>query len=399
MSHRIAIVFEGDISNRMGVFNAVLCRAAHLRKVADYEIDIHMIQVYDGRAMSLFRGTIPTPAQHRPAIITAQGMTVNMHWFQRSSIDALGHRLLHREPKRFLSWLASLGEQLTGYDLVSAHDRIAAHVARACARKNGIPYAITWHGTSIHTDPVRDTMLKRLTTELLRDAPMNCFVSKDLEAKARLMAGDIACEVLYNGASDRFTRYTDAKRADLRAKHGVGAKKTVAFVGRFEPVKNVTMLPNIFARVKQVYDKTSLAFWAFGDGTQLQQVKQAMSDSGVECTFWGVQPLVTLPQFMNCIDVLVLPSRLEGLPLVAVEALRCGANVAAADVGGCIEVVGADNVVPHGEDFIDRFALRVSEMLQGHVVQPVSDIFSWDKTAEKEHALFQRLIAASQAVS
>ena len=63
-------------------------------------------------------------------------------------------------------------------------------------------------------------------------------------------------------------------------------------------------------------------------------------------SFFGNQPSSVMPDIMNCIDVLVLPSLNEGLPLVCAEALSCGAAVVGSDVGGIAEVIGSDNVVP-----------------------------------------------------
>ena len=54
---QIAVLFEGDINRRLGVFNAVINRVKHLQEVADYKIDVHMLQVYDGWLMRRLRHT------------------------------------------------------------------------------------------------------------------------------------------------------------------------------------------------------------------------------------------------------------------------------------------------------------------------------------------------------
>ena len=63
-------------------------------------------------------------------------------------------------------------------------------------------------------------------------------------------------------------------------------------------------------------------------------------------SFFGNQSSPVMPDIMNCIDVLVLPSLNECLPLVCAEALSCGAAVVGSDVGGIAEVIGSVNVVP-----------------------------------------------------
>ena len=75
---------------------------------------------------------------------------------------------------------------------------------------------------------------------------------------------------------------------------------------------------------------------------------------------------------MNCIDLLVLPSLNEGLPLVCAEALRCGANVVGSDAGGIAEVIGADSVVPLCDAFVDTLAEMALSYLAARSVSTAS---------------------------
>ena len=96
---------------------------------------------------------------------------------------------------------------------------------------------------------------------------------------------------------------------------------------------------------------------------------------------------------MNCVDLLVLPSENEGLPLVIVEALRCSTNVVAANVGGISEVIGQENVVNHGDDFVDRFSRRCIEVLRSCEPAPgLSKLFDWDTTVENEIEIYNKIL-------
>ena len=249
---RIAVIFEGNINNRLGVFNAVLNRVQHLRRMADYDIDVHMLQVYDGSIMQRLRRS--TPPAERPLSIDVEGETFHMHWFKRNWADAIGHRLLGKRPACLSAWFDELARQMKDYDLVSAHDRMGGIVAQRAAKLYGIPHYITWHGASIYTDPPRDPMLKEVTAELLHGADDNFFVSQGLVEKAHNITTGFPATVLFNGASKAFTRLSDDERNALREKFGVTGRKVVAFVGRFEPVKNVTLLPEIFDIIAKKYE-------------------------------------------------------------------------------------------------------------------------------------------------
>jgi len=388
---QIAVLFEGDINRRLGVFNAVISRVKHLQQVADYKIDVYMIQVYDGWLMRLLRRSKRVP--YRPDEIDADGVKVHVTWFKRRWSDAIIHRLFHKPPRALMRRLHRLGWEMRGHDLVSAHDRIMGHAAVFAGKKLHIPCFITWHGASIYTDPPRDPMIKELTIKLLKSATCNFFVSQGLLDKAHAdLADGFPAAVLLNGAGEQFHRYSDEKRSRMRERYGVPpGRKVVAFVGRFEPVKNVTLLPDIYQNIEKRYNN-QLEFWAIGDGVQLEETRQLMAAKGVKCHFTGKVPPEEIPDLLNCVDLLVLPSSLEGLPLVVIEALSCGAHVVATNVIGTAEAVGRDNAIDLGDNFVDRFTARAVELLSGDIEQQLPPEVSWTATALKENEIYHQYL-------
>ena len=389
---QIAVLFEGDINRRLGVFNAVVNRVKHLQQVADYKIDVYMFQVYDGWLMRRLRHSKKIDA--RPDEIIADGVKIHVTWFRRRWTDALMHRLFHKPPRALMRRLHRLGWEMRGHDLVSAHDRIMGHAAVFAGKKLHIPSFITWHGASIYTDPPRDPMIKELTIKLLHSPTCNFFVSQGLLDKAHVeLTNGFPAEILLNGASEQFQRYSDEKRSTLRKKYGLNDddKKVVAFVGRFEPVKNVTLLPDIYQKIEEKYGK-KLTFWAIGDGIQLEETRRLMAEKGVPCHFTGKVPPDEIPDLLNCVDLLVLPSSLEGLPLVVIEALSCGAHVVATNVIGTAEAVGRENAIDLGDNFVDRFTDRAVQLLQGGIKQELPTEVSWVATAQKENQIYQQYL-------
>ena len=388
---QIAVLFEGDINRRLGVFNAVINRVKHLQQVADYKIDVYMFQVYDGWLMRHIRHS--KKVDSRPDEIITDGVKVHITWFRRRWIDAILHRLFHKPPHMLMRRLHRLGWEMRGHDLVSAHDRIVGHAAVFASKKLHIPCFITWHGASIYTDPPRDPMIKDLTIKLLHEATCNFFVSQGLlnKAHAELTTG-FPAEILLNGASEQFRQYDESTRAAMRQKYAVNdGKKVVAFVGRFEPVKNVTLLPDIYKEIEVKYGK-ELTFWAIGDGVQLDETRQLMANKGVRCHFTGKVPPEEIPDLLNCVDLLVLPSSLEGLPLVVIEALSCGAHVVATNVIGTAEAVGLENAIDLGDNFVDRFTDRAVQLLQGNIEQKLPPEVSWTATAIKENDIYHQYL-------
>ena len=223
----------------------------------------------------------------------------------------------------------------------------------------------------------------------MEGASCNFFVSKALMTASDRITASAKKDVLYNGASEQFVRLPDAERMALREKYGLQTEeKVVAFVGNLVAVKNVSTLYGIFSRVREQYDGP-LKFWIIGDGKLRKNVE---SDFAAEVAFpvkfWGNVPSEEMPDIMNCIDVLVLPSLNEGLPLVCAEALACGANVVGSNAGGIPEIIGKAYTIPH-PDLEDTFAAwmatKVVALLQTPEHQPLPDYISWTATSQKEY--------------
>lgn len=101
-----------------------------------------------------------------------------------------------------------------------------------------------------------------------------------------------------------------------------------------------------------------------------------------------------MPDFFNASDVLILPSKNEGLPLTVVEGLASGCNVVGTRVGGIPEVIGEENSISLASpDFVEVFADKVVEYLVSpvHIDQPLNGQFSWNVSAQREYQLIKKL--------
>lgn len=389
---RIAVIFEGSIDKRLGVFNAAVNRAKHLMAEASdvLEVDVYLLTFTDGRFKRLLLGTrhkAPTPET-----VVIEGLTIQVIECHLTLADALRHRL-KRPPKDFMRACKRLSARFKDYDIITAHDLLPGVAAYTASQQLGTPYFVTWHGASINTDPFRDPMVLQLTSLVMGKAHCNFCVSNAMIANGQRINDKAAFQPLFNAASADFFRHPDAQIKAWKEELGASPDtKVVTFVGRIDEDKKVWLLPPIFEAIQEGYPG-KVTFWCIGDGPLREMVENELAQRPqVQCVMWGKLLPQELPRMMNCTDVLVLPSRMEGLPLVAIEAMVCGAGVVASRVGGTPEVVGVDNTFELDDHFVENIASRAVHMLQNKVEQKLPPHISWTATAQKERDIYLRLL-------
>lgn len=390
---RIAVVFNGDLSiNRQGQLNSAICRIKYLSQLEKFQVDAYCIQEYSVGLLRWFRG------EKRPKkqpIAVADGISINVIYKPCFFISVLFETRFKIDSviTRVLYWFIS--KRFKDYDMISGHSIIGGRVGHVVNNSFGVPYCVTWHGSDIHTLPLLNRLTKRQVSSIEAKASCNIFVSQSLLEDARKLFVNIPNpHVAYNAPSEAFVKYNDRERAELREKENVFGKKVVAFVGNLVPVKNVFTLPRIFERVKEEYK--NVVFWIIGHGMHSETLKQKMIEAGVECRFWGNRQPEEMPRIMNCIDVLVLPSKNESFGMVLVEAIACGANAVGSNRGGIPEVIGMENCFDLDESFENKIAERIVYMLKNHIEQGVKPIFDWHQTAKNECLWYSEILSSCE---
>lgn len=211
--------------------------------------------------------------------------------------------------------------------LLHTHGYKAGILGRLAGRVSGIPVVSTMHSGDLGSGPVRAySLLDHYTSGLSHLIVVSAALRKRYP-RARLIA---------NGVAMPETRH---------AKPG----HKIAFVGRLSEEKGP------FEFVKLAERVPGENYVMFGDGPLRQE---AAARAGGSVQFVGAVPDMA-PHWAD-IGLLVMPSRFEGMPMAALEAMAHGIPVAAYAVGALPELL-ADNrglLAPPGDlDALDA-ALR-----------------------------------------
>ena len=116
-------------------------------------------------------------------------------------------------------------------------------------------------------------------------------------------------------------------------------ENVVGYIGRLSEEKGVLNFVKAIPEISK--EKGDLEFLIGGDGQLCDKIKKHLDDNNlndkVKLTGWI--PHDELPEYLNELKLVVLPSYTEGLPNLMLEAMACGTPVLATPVGGIPDVI------------------------------------------------------------
>ena len=252
-----------------------------------------------------------------------------------------------------------LRRALAGADLVHAHGLRAGLVAAAARRVAGlssVPLVLTLHNALLQDGGPLSGLLRRVEATTIRSADLVLAVSGDLAANARRAgARDVRVAPVMAPPRPPATRTRDEVRAELGLAEG---RPLVVAIARLHPQKGYDVLLDAVARWDVDGPVPLLAI--AGDGPLHDELAARISAERLPAVLLGRRDDVA--DLLGAADVCVLPSRWEGSPLTAQEALRAGTPLVATRAGGLPELVGDGALlVPVGDP--DALATALIDVL------------------------------------
>ena len=379
---KIAVIFSGDYHEPRGIFNAVINRIKYLVDLDFYDIDIYLVSSQSSWLVRRLRHTVK---RNKEKIVWVDGLKINILWKSFTLVDyilqmyfnklSLSERIFHKKINRLLK----------GYDLISSHSTNTGSIALNAYIKYNVPYVVTWHGSDIHTLPKNNMEVFNVTKKIIENAAINFFVSQRLLQDSSYITLKGNKTILYNGVDKtRFRQFSLEEKCNALKEFSISNEcKNIAFVGNFFDVKNVLCLPEIFREICDRYND-SVSFYFVGSGKLESQIQKKCQENHLETHFIHDVSPKRMPALYNCMDLIILPSKNEGLPLVCVEALACGTPMDASRVGGISEVIGVENTFELDGKFVEDISIRCVQILNENVVVCLPEQFDWRKTAKLE---------------
>lgn len=116
--------------------------------------------------------------------------------------------------------------------------------------------------------------------------------------------------------------YNEATRSKIRTQYQAEDKLVIGNVGRFSQQKNQMYLVDIFSEIRKIHKDSVL--WLVGDGELRPQIEEKIKQLGLINSVKIFGMVDNTGELYQAMDVMVMPSLFEGLPMTGVEAQACG---------------------------------------------------------------------------
>lgn len=209
------------------------------------------------------------------------------------------------------------------YEVVHCHLFASNWLGKPIARLLGVPVVISHDqcNDSFRTNSRLVTLIDRLTNRCADQIfAVSASIQKYLVTFEKVSS--LKIRIIPNGVSDR-----------VQSQRSRGIAKIIGGAGRLVPQKNFSRFLRIARMLVEI--DSSYRFVIAGSGPLEVELKREAAELDVNVEWFGFES--SLDRFFDEIDLYLLTSDFEGLPMTLLEALQQGVPVAAMAVDGIRE--------------------------------------------------------------
>lgn len=247
---------------------------------------------------------------------------------QRAEIESLGGRIYVVPPYQqigdYIKKLIALFRE-NNYKIVHSHLNTLSVFPLYAAKKAGVPVRIAHNHSTAGKGETKKNIMKYMLRPFAKVnathyAACSRYAGEWFFGKKSMEKGEVT---IFNNAIDldKF-RYNEKVRNEVRKELGLEGKFVVGHVGRFCYQKNHSFLIDVFDEICRKNPNAMLIL--AGTGELLDEVKQKTSSLNLDNKVLFLGNRSDVERLYQAMDVFVLPSRYEGLPVVGVEAQAAG---------------------------------------------------------------------------
>ena len=311
-----------------------------------------------------------------------------------------GYPFYVNRAEALVSWSPHLGTALDrlfearNFDVVHVHNPIGPWLAIAAVRRSRAPVTVgTLHSVVPAGYPLLRTFARPLRNHLARlDA---CITVSDtvVDSLGPYFPGQ-QFVTIPNGIDASFFAPDAGPLPELRG------KRTILFVGRFDPRNGVSHAIGAFTILKRTHADLQLVI--VGDGPLRPIVERLVPDHLREDVVFAGRVNRLRPRYLASADVLCSPCSLASFGMVVLEGMSSGVPVVATRLPGFARVMrdGVDGLMVDEPDDDEGFATALDRILRNPALgeqmgaagrSRVLQHFAWPVVADRLEELYDRL--------
>lgn len=220
--------------------------------------------------------------------------------------------VLKRSLSKTLSYVITLANIAKGYDIIHVHGNSATMALEMIAAKlAGVKIRIAHSHNTTCTNKLIDRILRPLFYALT-NGRMACG-----EDAGKWLFKNLKFEIIKNGIDTTKFLFVNSERLHLRRKFGLDNNIVVGHVGNFISQKNHDFLIDVFYQIHKKNPHTILML--LGEGELMASIKQKVEKLHLSDNVLFMGGISNPEVYLNAMDIVIMPSFYEGLPLSMVE--------------------------------------------------------------------------------
>ncbi len=321
-------------------------------------------------------------------------------WYD-DEIISLGGKIIKLKSKKrdIFKYIKELIKifQTNKYNVVHSHTYLHSGIIMYAAKKAGVDIRITHSHSNMNT--IKHSFVYRIKKLLMTRLILkysNKFVACSKEAGISLFGKEFEKKgiILHNPIEiSKIDNINRDEVNNIKAKYSILSNNQIILghVGRFIEIKNHKFLVEI---AKILYDKNiNFKLFLLGDGENFENIRRLVKEYNLENHIIMTGNVKNVYDYMSIMDVFLMPSLYEGLPLTAIEAQASGVNCILSnnispetDVGlGIVKFLSLSNIqnwieeilILSGKEKIDK------EIIKNKMIEEKYDTNSIIKELEK----------------
>lgn len=224
-------------------------------------------------------------------------------------------RLYPQNYPNYFKWMKIFFKEHPEYKIVHSHIDTMSYLPLLAAKKAGVPIRIAHsHNTSLDRD------FKYLLKQYFR-LKINSVCTHRLacgEEAGKFLFGNRSFKVIPNAIDAEKFYFNEELRNKKREELGIKNEFVVGHVGRLSYQKNHKFLIEIFKELLKTEPESLLLL--VGVGEKEQEIRNQVENLGIDDKVRFLGNRSDVNELYQAMDVFVMPSFFEGIPVVGVEA-------------------------------------------------------------------------------